>query len=929
MYAPGKRHHQKISRLIMSNPLIIIASMGYLLLLFGVAYLAERQSSRGKSWVNNPYVYALSLGVYCTAWTFYGSVGRAATGGMSFIPIFLGPSILAPLWLIVMHKMATISKHQRITSIADFISSRYGKSTSLGMIATIIAVMGVIPYISIQLKAIGTSYNVLRGLPITTDIPFYRDPALLITIFLTLFTILFGTRRLDPNERHEGMVAAIAFESIFKLAAFLAIGLFAIFALYRGIGPLFAEAATQPNILQLFQFDSTGMTGWQWFWLLILSMLAITLLPRQFHVSVVENTNLDHLRRATWLFPLYLLLINLFVLPIAIAGLLQFNGLGIDPDTFVLNLPLKSGQPVLALLVALGGFSAASSMVIVSTIALSIMLSNQVVLPVLFKPSLLRLNQQNNLQRTLINIRRISIFVILLLAYGYFRLVASEYTLVSIGLISFAAIAQFAPALFGGLYWRQATRNGAIAGLTTGFITWCILLPLPTLLDPDIFQISPGEVAAWGDRRWHIEQLLTMNSNERIAHASFWSLLLNVSTFFTVSIYSRQRPLEVTQADLFVNIYKYQEQQQAYQVRRRQARVGEIHMLLQRFLGKLRSTQILKHYEGRFGKRLQENDTGEAELINLAETHLAGSIGASSAKIIIASITKEDPISLEEMLKILEQTQEAIAYSRALERKSKELERTSQQLREANKRLQELDSLKAEFISTVTHELRTPITSIKSLSRILLDNPNIEQAQKREFLQILVIESERITRLINQVLDVEKIGADPQEEAFTPVDLRTITNQAFIGLQQLIREHHIVAKIQLPEHPLRVLGQSDRLTQVIVNLLSNAIKFCPESNGQLTVTLSQDASQAHLAVSDNGRGIPRDKQQFIFDKFTQVNNQESGKPAGSGLGLYISRKIVENHKGSIRVESKLGQGATFIVSLPKFLVPVDAFSWDS
>lgn len=912
----------------MSNGLIIAASLGYLLLLFGIAYLAERHSARGKSWVTNPYIYALSLGVYCTAWTFYGSVGRAATGGMSFLPIFLGPSILAPLWLLVMHKMAVISKHQRLTSIADFISSRYGKSTTLGMIATLVAVIGIIPYISIQLKAMGISYSVLRGLPLSTDLPFYQDPALIITIFLTVFTILFGTRHLDPNERHEGMVAAIAFESIFKLVAFLAVGLFVTFGLYRGFGSLFAEASNHRDIMRIFQFEATGMNGWQWFWLLVLSMLAVIMLPRQFHVSVVENTDPKHLRRATWLFPLYLLLINLFVLPIAVAGLLQFNGSGTDPDTFVLSLPLEAGQTLLALIVALGGFSAASSMVIVAVIALSIMLSNQFVLPILFKPRLLRLNQQSNLRRTLITIRRISIFIILLLAYGYFRLVAREYTLVSIGLISFAAIAQFAPALLGGLYWRQATRNGAIAGLVIGFITWWVLLPLPTLLDPDLFRTTLNELNPSDEQGWQLSRLLTMSSNERIAHASFWSLLLNTGVFFAVSVYSRQRPLEVTQADLFVNIYKYQQQQQAFEVMRREAQVGEIRMLLQRFLGKTRTNHILQSYAKKTGHSLHEEDTGEADLINLAETHLAGSIGASSAKIIMASITKEDPISLEEMLKILEQTQEIIAYSRALERKSKELERTSQQLREANERLQELDALKAEFIATVTHELRTPITSIKSLSKILLDNPDLDPKKKQEFLRILVGESERIARLINQVLDIEKIDTD-QEETFVPVDLRMITQGAYSGLQQLILERGITASLQLPEHPVRVLGQSDRLTQVAINLISNAIKFCPTEKGILTVALQEDATQAQLTVTDNGRGIPKEKQQFIFDKFTQVNHQQSGKPAGSGLGLFISRKIVEHHKGNIRVESSPGKGATFIVSLPKFLVPVDAFSWEA
>ena len=306
--------------------LIISISIGYVALLFLIAWIADKREAAGRSIVKNSAIYALSMAVYCTAWTFYGSVGRAATTGLGFLPTYLGPALLAPVWWLLLKKIIIISKSQRITSIADFISSRYGKSTFLGVIATLISVFGIIPYISIQLKAISSSFDLLIGqLPAHhADVPFYLDTALYITVALASFTILFGTRNLDPNERHGGLVAAIAFESLLKLVAFISIGLFVTFGLYDGFGDIFQKGQEVPSIRALFTLESAGLDGWEWFWLLFLSMSAVMLLPRQFHVAVVENTNTGQVARASWMFPLYLLLINIFVLPIAIAGLLMF-----------------------------------------------------------------------------------------------------------------------------------------------------------------------------------------------------------------------------------------------------------------------------------------------------------------------------------------------------------------------------------------------------------------------------------------------------------------------------------------------------------------------------------------------------------------------------------------------------------------------------
>ncbi|MEZ4919059.1 MAG: hypothetical protein R2792_08110 [Saprospiraceae bacterium] len=442
----------------MSPAFIIVISISYVGILFGIAFFTEKRSRTGRSLVNNPYIYSLSLAVYCTAWTFFGSVGKAANSGIDFLPIYLGPSIAAILWWFVLRKMIFISKSQRITSIADFISSRYGKSIFLGAMATVIAIFCVIPYISIQLKAVAISYDILirpDGHAWSAEqfkaLPFYLDSSWYIAILLAIFTILFGTRNLDPNERHEGLVAAVAFESVLKLVAFFTIGLFVTYGMFNGFGDLFSKALEHPEISKVFSLQTGGIDGWYWFWLTLLSMFAILFLPRQFHIAVVENTNPNFVKKAAWVFPLYLLLINLFVLPIAVGGMLKL-GPSANPDMFVLSLPLSEGHHVLAFFVALGGFSASTGMVIVAVTALSIMISNNIVMPMLLRSATIQDNNVSNLFQRLLGIRRVSVVMVLILSYGYFKFVSSKYTLVSIGLISFAGVAQFAPVVLGGIF---------------------------------------------------------------------------------------------------------------------------------------------------------------------------------------------------------------------------------------------------------------------------------------------------------------------------------------------------------------------------------------------------------------------------------------------------------------------------------------------
>jgi Na+/proline symporter len=718
----------------MSVSVYIFIAIFYIGILFLIAYFTDKKAAQGKSWVKNPYVYALSLAVFCTAWTFYGSVGRASKSGLGFLPIYLGPTVLAPLWLLILRKMIVISKAQRLTSIADFISSRYGKSAKLGVLVTILAFFGIIPYISLQLRAIADSFLILARTSQSENTEgsvFFYDTVFYTAAVLAIFTILFGTRNADPNERHEGLVNAVAFESLVKLITFIAIGIFVTYGIYNGFGDLFSKAAQNAKTEKLL-YLSENINSTEWLWFGILSALAVLFLPRQFHIGVVENTNPNHVIKAMWLFPLYMIIINIFVLPIAMAGIMQLGG-DVKPDSFVLTLPLAENATFLATLVFIGGLSAAASMVIVDTTALSIMVSNHIIMPPLVKTLSRKDNQNVNFSVWLIFVRRLSIVFILLLAFLYVHVIAKNKELVSIGLVSFTAVAQFAPSVMIGLFWKYGTEKGALAGLIVGFFIWIITLTLPTIVD---YGMLPKSIITDGyfHQAWSRPYaLFGLEGFDQISHAAFWSLTLNTGVYFLVSIYSKQSPDEITQADFFVNVYKYEKLGTDIEIQRREAKMEDLQFLLTRFLGNERANIIFTTYEKDNNLSLKKAVKANTELINYVENQLGGVLGASSAKILIGTVVKEDPISLEEMLHILDQTQEIIINNKALETKSKELEEASLQLQQANERLKELDRMKADFIASVTHELRTPMTSIKAFSKILIDNKDLPPSNTMNF----------------------------------------------------------------------------------------------------------------------------------------------------------------------------------------------------
>lgn len=907
----------------MSNGIVIGLSFGYLALLFAIASFIEGRSQRATRLVRNPYVYALSLCVYCTAWTYYGSVGRAAAGGIEFLSIYLGPSLMASVFWLVLRKIIRICKVQRITSIADFISSRYGKSSLLGVVITLFCLLEAIPYTALQLKAISNSLYIIAN-PDTGTIrtgwnglaDVFSDATFYITLGLAFFVILFGTRRVDTTEQHAGMVGAIAFETLVKLLAFLAGGLFVTYGVFNGFGDIFTRAAQRPEWQNLFVLGQKTSYA-NWLWTIFLSAMAVMFLPRQFQAAVVENTHEKHLDKAMWLFPLYLLIMNIFVLPIAFGGKLVFVGANVDADTYVLALPLYFQQHLLTLLVYIGGFSAATGMVIVAAIALSTMTSNNLIMPLLVKSNWFKQRFSNNFVPVLLYSRRVSIVFTLLLSYAYFKIVAGYYPLVSIGLVAFAAVAQFAPAVLGGIFWKGGSRHGALAGLLAGFVIWFYTLLVPSVAGAHMLPESLMTEGPLGLGWLRPTALFGLDGLDSISHTMFWSMFLNVSLYVGVSLFSQQNALERSQAEIFVDIFKYSKAEENTVVWKGTAYIPDIQSLLVRFLGERRTEQALQAFY-RKHRITQIKSTGKADarLVSYAEKLLAGAIGTASARIMVASVVKDERIDLEGVVDILRESQQLMRLNKELQQKSLELEKATNELRDVNARLKQMDEQKDEFLSTVTHELRTPVTAIRAFSEILYDNPDLDEAEKRHFLETITKETARMNRLISQVLDLEKYESGKQVLQTERLHVAALITEATDSVAQLARERHICLETNVPDHLPEVVADRDRILQVLLNLLSNAIKFCDAEKGRIWVAAENTGTELQISVTDNGNGIDTNDHELIFNKFYQIRNQHPHKPIGSGLGLSISRKIVELHQGRIWVESTPGQGSTFRFALP-------------
>lgn len=646
---------------LVSTKAVLLISLSYFALLFIVAYYADRRKQAGKSLLTNPHIYSLSLAVYCTSWTFYGSVGRAATSGLEFLPIYLGPTLIAFTWWFLLRKMVRISKQQNITSIADFISSRYDRSAILGAIVTLFAVFGITPYIALQLKAISQTLDILSmplanpgfGLNKFIDIlPAGIDTAFFVAIILAVFGMLFGARHLDSSERHEGLVVAVAFESIVKLFAFLAVGIFVTYGLFDGFADIFQRFLEQfPERRDLFLLGTERTPYTKWFTLITLSMMAVMFLPRQFHIMVTENPDERHIKQAMWHFPAYLFLMNIFVLPIALGGLLMNGGDASQADYFVLTLPLSTGHPWLALLVFIGGLSASAGMVMVSSVTSATMILNHLVMPVILKMKI----QVQDFSTILINLKRLGILGVVFLGYFYFKVIGDSYALVNIGLISFTAATQFAPAIFGALYWPRANRKAAICGIGAGFMLWAYTLLIPSFVRSGWINSDILQHGLFGIGLLKPLELFGLRGFDVYTHSLFWSLLFNLAAFLTISFFVKQKPSETQQANKFVTVFSDQDVVPERLTRISKApTVMEFVELMSKFIGEKQAqasiTDYLKNQE--IDSRGSLADHEIPNLKNFTERTLAGYVGAAPARIILDNYLSARGSQMEDVFDI-------------------------------------------------------------------------------------------------------------------------------------------------------------------------------------------------------------------------------------------------------------------------------------
>jgi Na+/proline symporter/signal transduction histidine kinase len=644
---------------------ILAFSVGYVGLLFAIAYYGDRQAkTRGRS-ASRPLVYALSLAVYCTSWTFYGSVGLAAKTGYNFLPIYVGPILMFVLGWPLIRRIIRISKRHNITSIADFIAARYGKSPRLAAAVAVIAVIGTLPYIALQLKAVSTSFAVLLdfprlGLPLAGVGPSnWGDTALIVSVILALFAILFGTRHIDATEHNEGMILAIAFESLVKLLAFLVVGGLVTWGLFDGFHDLASRVTADPRLGHVFL---SGVDGPTWVTMTGLALLAILCLPRQFHMTVVESVDERDVRKAAWLFPLYLVAINVFVVPIAVAGLILFPGGTVDADMFVVALPIASGHQAVALLAFLGGLSAATGMVIVASVAVSNMVSNDLVMPIVLHGRRLGLAEREDMGTVILNIRRVTILGFMLLAYCYYRLVGDAFALASIGLLSFAATAQFAPALLGGLVWRGATEKGAFAGILAGFGIWAYTLLLPSLAHSGWLPLDFLDDGPFGIGMLRPQQLFGLRFDS-LSHGVFWSLLVNITTYAVVSVMSVPKLIERIQASTFVD----SDADQGHFGSRpwhESILVGDLVALVSRYLGAERAQRSFAEWGLRSGLVLDTSALADSALVRETERLLASAIGAPSARLVMALTLERRNLGADAAMDLLDDASAAIQYNR-------------------------------------------------------------------------------------------------------------------------------------------------------------------------------------------------------------------------------------------------------------------------
>ncbi|ABC31755.1 Na+/proline symporter [Hahella chejuensis KCTC 2396] len=1027
--------------------LLFTVSIAYIGLLFAIAYVGDQSPRMYVNERTRVAVYSLSLAVYCTSWTFFGAVGSAAATGLGYLPIYIGPMLVFIFGAPLLSRIIRISKRHNTTSIADFIATRYGKSQTLAVMVSIIAIVGILPYIALQLKAVSTGYNVLTEgalQPNREALPLFQDTALYIAGVMGLFTILFGTRHIDATEHHRGMIQAIAFESIIKFIAFIAVGILVCFVMFDGLGDL-VQRLQQSKQDGAFSFGAISPTNF--LVQTLLAAFAIICLPRQFHVTVVENYEPRDIYTARWALPLYLFFLILFVIPIAAAGILTYPNGTVDPDIFVLSLPVVAGHEWLAVLSFIGGGSAATSMVIVSTVTLSTMFCNEIIVPLLLRIQALDLSRKKNVHFWLLNIRRATILVTLLAAFGYYRMMGSHFSLASIGLLSFVAVAQFAPALIGGIVWRHGNRQGAIVGLIFGFATWIYTLLIPSLIS--VNQIDSALISAGlFSMEWtRPTALFGFEGMDTITHGALWSVGINLFLYITVSLATTQRVIEKIQVASFFD--SAQDAGASPTTWLSEATIEDIGALSERFLGEERTREAMRDFSRRNRVKLYPSKPASVELIKHIEKHLASAIGSSTARVVLNSALKGQEMQIEDVVSIVDEASQVIKFNRELlqaaienmnlgvsvadkslnlvawnsryveifnypkgfmrvgrpvadllrynllmnhvparraqkiverrlqmmaEGRPHEYERTrpdgtviliqgspmpdggfvttfsditgmrrtelalketntyleqrvkerTEELSKLNKQLVKAKSVaenanlsKTRFLASASHDLLQPLNAARLFSSAL-SNKVKNNEEYSELVSHIDSSLNAAEEILSTLLDISKLDAGALEPHFTTFSINELLRHLNTEFTVIAAENGLTMRT-LPSN-CYVYSDHQLLRRVIQNFLTNAIRYTRQ--GRIVLGCRRLKDHVRIEVWDTGPGIPKDQLESIFEEFKRLNHGQTEKK-GLGLGLAIVDRICRMLNYPVEVQSWVGQGSKFAVTIPLGVKPAE------
>ena len=626
-------------------------SLLYVAFLFVIAIWGNRLSR--PSW--QPYIYSLTLAIFCTTWAFYGTVRQAAEHGWILAPTYLGAILLITLGWKIFDRIIRIARQENSTTISDFISARYGHSRGIGMVVALLCLLGIVPYIALQLKAVSASFQLLTETT-SIELSWYNDPTLFIAAIMAVFGILFGTRTVDSSESHQGMMLAIAFESMVKLVALMAVGLFAVYGLYDGFGDLVDHAMAVPELAQAltdYSDPSVYLTH------ALVGGIAIIALPRHFHVAVVEYRSERDIRTARWMFPLYLLLINLFVLPLGLAAQLNQELLG-TVSYITLRIPMAFDQDWLALFAYIGGLSAGTSMVIISSITLATMMCNELILPLMIK--LGWRGEDGDIKASVLTIRRITIGVVLVLGFVYYRLLSQYHSLSEIGVLSFVAIAQFAPAMLLGLIWHGANRAGAYWGIGIGFAVWLYTLFLPVLAGAG--WIPSGFMdGLWGLPFLQPHAFLGFNGMDATVHGTFWSLLLNCLALVIGSLYHKPSFADIEQAQRFV----YSHGQSHHDSHKKYAiRLEDLRALLQRFITPAKVANFFEASSNPLTGRLIAKGQVNDEMLKSADRLLSSVVGRRGSDLLLRNLLEDQPAQYSNLNTLMDEVSEVVLFNRDL-----------------------------------------------------------------------------------------------------------------------------------------------------------------------------------------------------------------------------------------------------------------------